>query len=107
MGPGYYIFDTYSRVLGGCNSTDTIEWVYLVLEVIGDSVMAYEFKICSTSGKLERMESQLVHLTTLDVSRVRVLVCKGLKGHYEIIHLKSLMDFGVLDVMGEGPTIST
>jgi hypothetical protein len=83
------------------------EWVYLVLEVIGDSIMVYEFKICSTSSKLERVESQLVHLASLDVSRVRVLVCNNLKGHYEIIHLKSLMDFGVPDVMGEGPTIST
>lgn len=78
-----------------------------MLEVIDDSIMAYEFKICSTSSKLEKVESQLVHLASLDVSRVRVLIYKGLKGHYEMIDFKSLVDFGVLDAMGEGPIIST
>jgi len=102
----YYIFNTYSKGLSGSSSTNTIEWVYLVLEVIGDLIMAYEFKIYLTIGKLERMEFQLIHLVSLDVSRFRVLVCKGFKGHYEMIHLKSLMDLGVLD-MGESPTIST
>ncbi len=77
-----------------------------MLEVIGDSIMAYEFKIYLTIGKLERMEFQLIHLASLDVSRFRILVCKGFKGHYEMIHIKSLMDFKVPD-MGEGPTIST
>jgi len=105
MGPVYYIFDVYSKGLGGSNSTYTSEWVYLVLEVIGDSIMAYGFKIYSTSSKLERVESQLVHLTFFDVSRV--LICKGIKGHYEMIHLKILVDFGVPNAMGEDPIIST
>jgi hypothetical protein len=105
MGPMYCIFDAYSKGLGGSNSTYTIEWVYLVLEVIGDSIMAYGFKIYSTSSKLKRVEFQLVHLTFFDVSRI--LICKGFKGHYEMIHLKSLVDFGVPNAMGEGPIIST
>jgi hypothetical protein len=67
--------------------------------------MTYKFKICSASSKLERVESQPIHLAFLDVSRVRVLVCKGFKGHYELIHLKSLVDFGVPNAMGEGPII--
>jgi hypothetical protein len=86
---------------------DTIEWVYLVLKVIGDLIMAYEFKICLTSSKVDKMESQLVCIAFFDVSKVRVLVCKGLKGHYEPIHLESLVDFGVSDVMGEAPIRST
>ncbi len=101
----YCIFDAYSKGLGGSNSTYAIEWVYLVLGVIDDSIMAYGFKIYSTSSKLEKVESQLVHLTFFDVSRV--LVCKGLKGHYEMIHLKNLVDFGVPNAMGGGLIIST
>lgn len=56
---------------------NTLEWIYLVFEVIGALILAYKFNICLDSNKLENIESQLVWLTIIEILRVRYYYAKA------------------------------
>lgn len=80
--------------VGLCHE-NTLEWIYLVSEAIGALILVYEFKICLDSNKLENIELQLVRLITIEILKVRVLLCKGHKGYFELVLLKGLGEFNI------------
>jgi hypothetical protein len=63
--------------------------------------LAYEFKICLDSNKLEHIESQLVWLTITEILKLRILLCKDHKGYFELTLLKNLREFCIFEVAVE------